>query len=215
MTLVAASPEAPEFVMPRLGALLWHAVPRVLESMILPVALFYAGMLAGGEYAGLGCSAAWVFGGIMVRLVRSSRMPGTVILAGLSLVARVVVTVLTGNFRWFFLPPTCGVFMVSAAFLATARGRRPLAERITLDLVPLPEWVVAHPVLRRFFVRQSLAWGFAQLANGSLTLWTLLSFELGTFLALRTSLVAVLLSGAAAFSVLDFRRCLRALQLRA
>ncbi|MFI6395185.1 VC0807 family protein [Nonomuraea sp. NPDC050547] len=215
MTLLVAPPAPTAFVLPRMGTLLLHAAPRVLESMILPVALFYAGMLAGGEVAGMAASAAWVFGGMAVRLVRGQPMPGTVILAAVGITARVVVALAAGDVRWFFLPPTCGVFAVSLVFLATARGRRPLAERITLDLVPLPGHVAGHPVMRRFFVRQSLAWGCAQLLNGTLTLWILLSQSIGTFLALRTSLVALLMTAMAVASVLDFRRCLRALQLRA
>jgi hypothetical protein len=200
--------EAPPFVLPRIGALLRHAAPRVLESMILPVALFYAGLVIGGEMCGVLVSAAWVYGGLVLRLVRRSTVPGSLLLAVVGISARVVVTLLTGNALFFFLPPTLGVFCVSLTFLCTAGTARPLAQRITADLAPLPGHVVAHPVMRRFFVRQSLVWGLAQLANGVLTLWLLLGASLGTFLAVRTAAVAVLLGAVALGTVLDFRASL-------
>lgn len=212
MTLLAAPSEASVFALPQFGALVRHAAPRVFESMILPVALFYAGLFAGGEMCGVVVSAVWVYGGLALRVARGRRVPGTVLLAAVAITARVVVTLLTGNLIFFFLPPTLGVFCVSLIFLCTARGPRPLAERIAVDLAPLPDRLVRHPVMRRFFSRQSLLWGCAQLCNGLLSLWLLLSLPAATFVLVRMCAVAVLIGGVAVGCLVDFRRCLGALQ---
>ncbi len=212
MTLLAVPPAV---VMPRMSAILRHAAPRVLEAMIMPVATFYLGMIVAGIPGGLTAAVAWVYGGAAWRLWRRTEVPGSVLLAAVMITVRVVLAVAFDDPRWFFLIPTMGVFCASAAFLCTVGARRPMAQRVTVDLVPMPEQVELHPLMRRFFVRQSLAWGCAQLANGAFTLWMLLHEALATFLVVRTAGVAVLLGGTALASVLDFRRTLGALQLRA
>ncbi|MFG3441672.1 VC0807 family protein [Nonomuraea sp. NPDC047897] len=212
MTVLAAPPEGHVFEPPRLAALVRHAVPRIVESMILPVAVFYVGLLAAGPAGGVAAAVAWVYGGALVRLVAGRRVPGGVLLAALMVTVRAVLALLTGSPLLFFLQPTLGVFCASAAFLGTARVRRPLARRMAEDLVPLPEDVMERPVMRRFFARQSLVWGCAQLGNATLSLWLLLSQPIETYLVVRTSAVAVLLTGAALLTLGDFRRCLRALQ---
>jgi hypothetical protein len=190
--------------------LLRHAAPRVIEGMLLPVAVFYVSLLFTGLYGALAVAVAWVYGGVLWRLVRRRPVPGTVLLAAGAITVRAVLAGATGSAVVFFLQPCLGVFCVSLAFLGTASLRRPLAQRVAMDLVPLPDHLLAHPVMRRFFRRQSLLWGYVQLANAVLTLWLLLSQTIETYLVVRTTVVAVLLGGAALASVLAFRRSLRA-----
>ncbi|MCP2347450.1 VC0807 family protein [Nonomuraea roseoviolacea] len=211
MTVLAAPPEGHTFELPKLAVLLRHAAPRVFEGMILPVAVFYAGLVVSGFVGGVVVSVAWVYGGVLYRLLRRTSVPGGVLLAAGMVTVRAVLALLSGSPVLFFLQPTLGVFCASAAFLATARVRRPLARRVAEDLVPLPAHVMEEPVMRRFFGRQSLVWGCAQLGNATLSLWLLLNQSIETYLLVRTSAVAVLLSAAALLTVLDFRCCLRAL----
>ncbi|MDH2425489.1 VC0807 family protein [Sphaerisporangium sp. TRM90804] len=208
-----ALPSAPELpAVPRISALVRHAVPRVLEGMIIPVAVFYAGMLAGGVTVGLVAAVAWVYGGAALRMARGKPVPGTVLLAMLAITVRGALALVTGNVVIYFLQPTLGVFCASLAFLGTAASRRPLIQRVTTDLVPLPEHLVGHPLMRRLFVHLSLLWGTVQLANGSLSLWLLLSRSIETYLVVRTAAVAVLMTVAALASVFAFKRVLRAVQ---
>ncbi|MER5317908.1 VC0807 family protein [Streptosporangium roseum] len=211
MTLLLSPPVAP-IALPRLGAMLRHAAPRVLEGMILPVAVFYAGMVLFGLYGALAVAVAWVYGGIAWRLVKRRPVPGTVMLAAGTITVRAVLAGATGSPVLFFLQPCLGVFCASMGFLCTATLRRPLAQRVATDLVPLPAHLLDHPRMRRFFVWQSVLWGCAQLLNALLSLWLLLSQPLETYLFVRTAVVAVLLGGAALISVLSLRHCLRALQ---
>ncbi|MGV9774774.1 VC0807 family protein [Streptosporangium sp. NPDC003464] len=211
MTLLLSPPVVP-VALPRLGALLRHAAPRVLEGMILPVAVFYVGLVFFGPYGALAVAVAWVYGGIAWRLARRGPVPGTVILAAGTITVRMVLAWVAENPALFFLPSCLGVFCASMGFLLTARLRRPLVQRVATDLVPFPEHLLEHPRMRRFFVGQSVLWGGAQLLNAGLSLWLLLSQPLETYLLVRTTAVAVLLGGAALISVLSLRRCLRALR---
>ncbi|MFF5205134.1 VC0807 family protein [Streptosporangium sp. NPDC000396] len=211
MTLLLTPPAVP-IAFPRLGALLRHAAPRVLEGMILPVAVFYAGLVFFGLYGALAVAVVWVYGGVVWRLVRRRPVPGTMLLAAGTITVRAVLAGVTGSPILFFLQPCLGVFCASMGFLLTATLRRPLVQRVATDLVPIPDHLLEHPRMRRFFVGQSVLWGCAQLVNAALSLWLLFSQTTETYLVVRTSAVAVLLSGTALISVLSFRRCLRALQ---
>ncbi|WP_344966485.1 VC0807 family protein [Streptosporangium fragile] len=212
MTVLVSAPPAP-VDLPPLGVLLRHAVPRVLESMFLPVAVFYVALVFTGEIGAVAVTVAWVYAGVAWRLVRRREVPGTMILAAVMVTVRVALVVVTENPIFFFLQPCLGVFCASMSFLLTAPLRRPLAQRVAVDLVPLPDHVQKHPQMRRFFMWQSVLWGCAQLLNAGLSLWLLFTQTLETFLLVRTSAVAVLLGGTALVSVLSFRRCLRRLQV--
>ncbi|MEV6979801.1 VC0807 family protein [Sphaerisporangium sp. NPDC051017] len=208
---LALPPAAPQPVMPRLSVLVRHAAPRVLEGMILPVAVFYAGLLVAGMNGGLIMAVGWVYGGAVLRLVRRESVPGTVLLAMLAVTVRAALALVTGDVVIYFLQPTLGVFCASLAFLGTAAAPRPLIQRVTTDLVPLPEHLMHHPRMRRFFVHLSLLWGFVQMANGTLSLWLLFSESIETYLIVRTAAVAVLMVLAAGASLLAFQRVLRTL----
>ncbi|MET8161421.1 VC0807 family protein [Sphaerisporangium sp. NPDC005289] len=211
-TLASPSAAAPHPALPRISVLVRHAAPRVLEGMILPVAVFYAGLLVAGVNGGLAMAVAWVYGGAALRLVRRQSVPGTVLLAILAITVRAALALVTGDVVIYFLQPTLGVFCASLAFLATAAAPRPLIQRVTTDLVPLPEHLLHHPVMRRFFRHLSLLWGTVQFVNGTLSLWLLFSESIETYLIVRTSAVAVLMVAAAGVSLLAFRRVLRVLQ---
>ena len=187
--------------LPRISVLVRHAAPRVLEGMILPVAVFYAGLIV-----------AWVYGGVALRLVRRQSVPGTVLLAVLAITVRAVLALVTGDVFIYFLQPTLGVFCASLAFLTTAAAPRPLIQRVTTDLVPLPDHLMRHPRMRRFFRHLSLLWGGVQFVNGTLSLWLLFSESIETYLIVRTAAVAVLMVLAAGASLFAFKRVLGAVQ---
>src|SRR3569833_621571 len=58
------------FELPRLPHLAMHALPRVIEGMIAPAVVFYAGLAALGLNGAIMPSIAWVYGGILIRVVR-------------------------------------------------------------------------------------------------------------------------------------------------
>jgi hypothetical protein len=102
-----------------------------------------------------------------------------------------------------------GTAIVGLSILVSAMIGRPLVLRLAQDFCPLPDDVMKHGHLRRFFLGISVLWGVVQLLNAALTLWLLLSQSLGTFVVLRTTMAHTLTITAIAISVVWFRRVTR------
>jgi hypothetical protein len=197
------------FEIPRLTALALHALPRVVESMIAPVVVFYAGLLLLGLDGALVTAVTWVYGGIALRLVRRRPVPGTLLLAALGVTARAGLAAVTGSAVVYFLQPTLGTMLVAMAFLTSVPLRRPLAAKVATDLVPLPAAFLANRRVHQFFLRISLLWALVFTLNTALSLWLLFSQSIATYLWVRTTAVAFLGATAVVISVWSFRRCVR------
>ncbi|GAB3652991.1 hypothetical protein GCM10027589_10850 [Actinocorallia lasiicapitis] len=197
------------FELPQFGALLRHALPRLIEGVVAPVVVFYLALFALGQTGAIIVAVIWVFGAIGFRLLRGHPVPGALMLAGLGVAARAALAFGSGNAKLFFLQPTLGTLLVSGTFLASVPLGRPMAQKIATDLMPLPAALLAHCRVRRFFQRISLLWALVFFVNATFSLWLLWHESLETFLWLRTSVVAVLWVAAFAVSICGFQRCLQ------
>lgn len=204
----AASGPHHGFELPRIGVLLRHALPRFVEGVIAPVAVFYAALLVLGLNGALVAAVTWVYGGILWRYLRGRSIPAMLILAALGVTVRAGLAAATHSAVIYFLQPTLGTLMVSMAFLASVPLRRPLAQKMATDMVPMPDAFLRHERVRRFFLRISLLWSLVFLTNAVISIWMLFNESIGTYLWVRTGLVAGLGAVAAVVSVLGFRRCL-------
>ncbi len=194
---------------PRLGALVRHALPTVVESTLIPVALFYGFLWLVGTRGAVVAGLLWSYAALLWRALRRRRIPGLLLLGSLALTARTVSALATGSLFVYFLQPTLGTFAAAAAFLLSVPAGRPLAERLAADFVPLPPGFVAQPFVRRLFVRITLLWAFVLLANAAIATWLLVSQPLRGFLVTKTSVSGVLMAAAVAVSTLWFRRSVR------
>ncbi|MBG0812846.1 VC0807 family protein [Planomonospora sp. ID82291] len=203
--------------LPRLTALLRQAVPRLLEGVVAPLAVFYTAFALLGEVGGMAAAMTWVYAGVGWRLVRRVPVPATMYLASLAITLRVLVSLWFGGAQFYFLQPELGTICLSMVFLASVRLRRPLAQKLTLDYVHLPAVVLKHERVRRFFARITLLWAFVLLANSTVSIWLLIQQSVGSqllvgpYLLIRTTAVAVITGLAAVVSVCAFRRVLRRL----
>ncbi|MEV8637707.1 VC0807 family protein [Streptosporangium sp. NPDC051023] len=197
--------------LPRLTALIRQAVPKLLEGVVAPLAVFYAALAVLGLNGALIAAVSWVYAGVGWRLVRRVRVPGTMVLAAIAITVRALLGLWSGSAVVYFLQPELGTICISMAFLASVRLNRPLAQKLTLDYIHLPSSVLRHERVRRFFARITLLWAFVLLANSSVSIWLLLHESIGTYLLVRTSVVALISGLAAAVSVYAFRRVLRRL----
>jgi Protein of unknown function (DUF3159) len=199
------------FEIPRLTHLALHALPRVVEGMIAPVVVFYAGLVLLGLNGALVTAVAWVYGGILVRLVRRRPVPGTLLLAALGVTARAALAAVTGSAVVYFLQPTLGTLLVAMAFLASVPLRRPLAAKVATDLVPLPDGFLKNQRVHRFFLRVSLLWSLVFALNTALSVWLLFRHSIAVYLWIRTPAVGLLGATAVVISVWGFKRCVRGL----
>ncbi|MER5323429.1 VC0807 family protein [Streptosporangium roseum] len=198
-------------VLPRLTALARQAVPKILEGVVAPLAVFYAALAVLGLTGALIAAVSWVYAGVGWRLVRRVPVPGTMILAAIAITVRALLGLWSGSAVLYFLQPELGTICISMVFLASVRLNRPLVQKLTLDYIHLPTAVLKHERVRRFFARITLLWAFVLLANSAVSIWLLLHQSIGTYLLVRTSVVALISGLAVAVSVYAFRRVLRRL----
>ncbi|WP_433323803.1 VC0807 family protein [Spirillospora sp. CA-294931] len=197
------------FELPRLTSMLWHALPRFVEGVIAPVAVFYAAFALLGLNGALVAAVLWVYGGIAWRYARGHGVPGMLMLAAVGVTVRAGLAAATHSPVVYFLQPTLGTLVVSMAFLASVPLRRPLAQKLATDMVPMPEAFLRHERVRQFFLRISLLWSLVFFTNALISLWMLFNESISTYLWVRTGLVTALGAAAVVVSVFGFRRCLR------
>ncbi|GAA3508727.1 intracellular septation protein A [Streptosporangium album] len=197
--------------LPRLTVLARQAVPKILEGVIAPLAVFYAALAVLGERGALITAVSWVYAGVGWRLIRRVPVPGTMVLAAIAITLRALIGLWTGSMKFFLLQPELGTICISMVFLASVRLNRPLVQKLTLDYIHLPTAVLKHERVRRFFARITLLWAFVLLTNSAVSIWLLVHQSVGTYLLVRTSVVALISGLAVAVSVYAFRRVLRRL----
>jgi intracellular septation protein A len=180
------SPDAPPDP-PGLRATIGHAARHVIDGVIVPVALFYGGLRLLGLVGAIIAALAWGYGALIVRLVLTRKVPVVLLVTLVTLTVRSIVGLSTGSAVLYFLQPTLGTLLVALAFLVSVSLRKPLAERVAHEFVPLPQAFATAPWVRRFFVRISLLWAMVFLANFAVSLWLLVTQTLEAFLIVRTS----------------------------
>ncbi|MFI0422011.1 VC0807 family protein [Spongiactinospora sp. 9N601] len=206
----------PHVTLPRLTSLARQAAPRLLEGVVAPLAVFYAALALLGFTGALAAATAWVYAGVVWRLIRRRRVPATMIVAAIAITGRALLALWTGSPVVYFLQPEVGTICVSMVFLASVRLRRPLVQKLTLDYIHLPSAVLRHERVRRFFARITLLWAFVLLANSAVSIWLLVREQLpehsvADYLLVRTAIVAAISGTAVWVSVHAFRRLLRRL----
>ena len=194
---------------PRLRSLARHALPHVVEATLIPLGLFYLSLWLVGVWGALFAAIAWSYGAIACRLLTRRRVPGVLLLGAMALTVRTAIALGSGSVYVYFLQPTLGTMIVAGAFLLSVPAGRPLAERLAADFCPLPQSLLAHPAVRRFFVRISLLWGLASTLNAVVTLWLLVSQDLGTYLVAKTFVSWTITGSAIAISTVWFKRSMR------
>jgi hypothetical protein len=198
--------DATPYVIPRLGGLLRHASPRVIEGFVAPVALFLLALhflnVMGAVVAGLGFAYAL----IAWRLIARRPVPGIVCLGAVTMTARSALALATGSTFLYFLQPMLGTALVATAFLASVLTGRPLAARLARDFCPIPEHVAAAAPMRRFFAQITLLWAVTELVIAAVAITLLLSQSVGVFVVTRTVSSLVITGLAIGASVVWFQR---------
>ncbi len=195
--------------MPPLRVLAWRAVPRLVEGVLVPTALFVLLVNFVGVSAAIAGGFAWSATVIVVRRALGRRVP-TLVLVGLGvLLFRTVVALATGSSFLYFLQPTLGTGVVGLVLLGSAFVGRPVVLRLARDFCPLPDDTMGDPHFRRFFLGISLFWGVTQLLNAAVTLWLLVSQSVSTYVVTRTAMSWTLTAAGIGISILWFARVLR------
>jgi len=206
----ANSVEHHHFELPRLRELFRHAIPQIVEAILIPLGLFYAALSVLGPRGAICTALAWNFTALLRRIWRRERLPGVLLLGTVGLTARSVIALVSSSSLFvYFLQPSLGTALLGAAFLLSVPLGCPLAEKLAHDFVPLPASFVKRPKVRQLFVRISLLWAVVSLINAAGTLALLVNVPITTFLAAKTGFSWALTLGAIVLSSWWFRRGLR------
>lgn len=202
-----------------LGAQLRRAVRNLLETVLVPLGLFYLLLTLTGLTGGLFAALGWGLAAVAWRLVRRSPVPALLLLTVGMLVLRTAIGYTTGSVVMYFLAPTLQNFLIAFLLLVSIPFNRPVLARLADDFCAFPVALTGHPGVRRFFRRVSLLWALVFIANGVATLWMLARATLEEFLLVTTVGKFGLVALAAVASLVWFRRALGgegvALRLRA
>jgi hypothetical protein len=183
----------------------------VVESTIIPLAIFYGCMATLGLVGAVVIALAWTYIGIGRRLVKRQPIPGMLLIGALLMTARTIIAVMTGSVFLYFLQPTLGTFLVAGLFLVSAPLGKPLTQKVATDFCPLEDGVIKNPGIQRFFGRISLMWGLVYTTNGAATLWLLFDgHSVGVFLLLKAIISATITWMTVGASYFFLRRTLRA-----
>lgn len=193
------------FEIPALSTIVRHALPRVVEGTLIPLALFLLTLRLLGTWGAVTVGLVWIYLAVGVRLVMRKRVPGVLLIAAATMTARTVVAFASGSVVVYFLQPSLGTMLVATAFLLSVPLGRPLAGRLAADFCPLPDDVRTNIHVIRFFRQISLLWAFAQTLNATLTVWLLFTQSLGTFVVARYAVSWSVTIGAIVASTLWFR----------
>lgn len=196
----------PTLEIPPLRDLLRHALPRLVEGAVVPTLLFLTLLRIGGQAWAIGGALVWSALAIGTRLALGRRVP-TIVLIGLGALAlRTTFALAAGSSFVYFLQPTLMTATVGVVFLGSALIGKPVILRIARDFAPVPDDVMTHGHLRRFFLGISVLWGVTQLLNSGITLYLLLSQSIGTFVVARATMGYTLTATAIAITAFWFQR---------
>jgi intracellular septation protein A len=201
-------PHSLSIVVPRIGAVLRHAMPNVIEGKLVPLALFVGFLELVGTMSALLVALAWSLGATLYRYATRRKVSGLLVLGSVALTARTIAALLTGSMLVYFLQPTISTALVGLAFMISVPLGSPLAQRLADDVFPFDAETKAHPLVRQFFVRLSLLWSVTSLVNAAITVWLLLTQSTTTFVVVKSFLGPVTTSVTLVGGLLWFRMTL-------
>jgi intracellular septation protein A len=195
--------------LPSFWVLVWGGGRHLLESALIPAALFYLLLSVVSFDSGLFAALSWSITVIICRLVLRKPVPTVLLLTTTLLVARTVLGLLTGSVFLYFLQPTLQNFLISSLFMVSALLDKPLLARLAGEFCAFPTTLSGHPGMRRFFQRVSLLWALVFAINGAGTLVMLAKATVGNFLMVSTAGSYTLVGLGILLSLYWFRRSLR------
>jgi intracellular septation protein A len=195
--------------LPPIGSLLRHAGRPLLESTLIPLALFWILFTHAGFDAGVIGALCWSGLAIGRRLVLRRRVPAVLWLTTTLLVVRTAVGLWTHSAFLYFLQPTVQNFVFAGLLVITLGLKQPLLARLADDFCAFPDALTEHPRMKSFFRKVSLLWAAVFLVNGVTTLAVLATQTVGNFLMVSTAGSYSLVAVGIGISLWWFRRSLK------
>jgi Protein of unknown function (DUF3159) len=192
--------------LPSARGLVRHAWPHVLEGSLAPFVLFAIAIRLTGLMTALVVALGWSVAALVRRLVTGKRVSGLLILSTLTLSARTVFALVSGNLSLYFLPPLVTTALLAGAFIISVPLGRPLTWRLANDLFPLPAHAIDDPVAGQAFRRMCWMWAGVNVSKVGINLWLLASLPVASYAIAKGLVSFMLMGGAIAISFVWVRR---------
>jgi len=155
--------------LPPLRPVLRNAARLIIETMIIPTALLYVMLRAGGLVAGMSAALGWYYLCVTARWIRGRRMPGALAVTSSAFTTGDCMTVATsGAVLAYLVQPTLGSCCMAALFLGSVLVRRPVTVKLAMDLVRLPAHIFGQPEVGRVLRHMALLWGASRLVDAGI-----------------------------------------------
>jgi hypothetical protein len=183
---------------------LLHAVPVVLEAVVVPLAIFYVVLVLTGFRGALIGALCWSLLALARRLYRKERVSMMLLLGTMLLIVRTTIAYITGSAFVYFAQPAAGTIIISLVLFGSAIMKKPFTQRFAGDFCPMDPTLMLRPMVHRFFVRISVLWATVLMLNAGFVLWLLVSSSLHAFVLERSVVTWVLTAGAIYLSIRQF-----------
>ena len=195
-------PDAGTIALPRLWAVVKHAVPNLVECTLIPTLTFSVMLHFTGLVAASVSALGWAYAMLLRRWLYGKRIPGLLLLTSLGLTLRTAVLVASGNAFIYFLQPIAVTAGVGLFFLVSSRMRVPMVDRLALDFCPLTSDIASRPRVKLLFRRLTVFWAGVNLINAAVAVVLLLSQSTAVFVAVKPLSAMAITWGAVAITVL-------------
>jgi hypothetical protein len=195
--------------MPAPRTALRHAVPIVLEAILVPIALFYLVLVVVGFRGALIAALCWSLLALIRRLFRGERVSMLLLLGTTLLIVRTTIAFITGSAFLYFAQPAAGTIIISLVLFGSAIMRKPFTQRFASDFCPIDPELLLRPRVHRFFVRISVLWATVLMLNAGFILWFLVISSLHAFVLERSAVTWTLTAVAIYISIRQFVAMMR------
>jgi hypothetical protein len=192
-----------------LAAVVRHALPTVVESTLIPTALFYVAWMTLGHWPAYVVALGWTALAVLRRLRAGVRVPGILVLALIGLTLRTALALSTGSSFLYFAQPILGTCVIAALFVASCVARRPFVARIAGDFYPMTPEVAASRGLQRLFHHLTLLWAGVQLLNAAAGASMLLTMPTSVYIPTKTAVALLITAGGVYLTVMSSLRVAR------
>ncbi|MCU1352754.1 MAG: Intracellular septation protein [Acidimicrobiales bacterium] len=171
---------------PIVEAVLRRGLPRVLEASIIPNLLFIVALALLNVAGAMVAVIVWTLSSVARRIVLRQAIPGVLILAVATLLARTALSLGTGSTVVYFLQPVITTVAIAVLLAGSIVVGRPFVKRLAGDFCPIGPDVTNRPAVERLFRHLTIVWTAVYVATASVTLVLLLTTPLGVFVAVKT-----------------------------
>jgi hypothetical protein len=161
-------------------------VPYLIESTVIPTALFYVFLITFELKWAIVAALGWTYAAVTRRILSGRPVPGLLMLATLGISVRTVIFMLSDNHFVYFFQPIMRTVATAALFAVSVVVGRPLIARFAADFCPLSPDVQCRPAIVQLFRRLTYLWAAVNATAAATSLTLLLTVPVTVFVGVAT-----------------------------